>query len=164
MIAWVAFELLRFSWLWGFWGFPNFWEIDNLQTSAQLLTKGLDFKKIFINNTRFFNHTKFQTILTIQSYFTETSIKIYILKFCKNISRHIVILWVTFGHDIVYRFWVIKIFLFLGSVLFWSVKCTSVQKRLEQYVFLLFLTHWEFQKCITLACNQKFAPTQFFEH
>ena len=80
-------------------------------------------------------------------------------KLCKNISRHIDILWAKFSHDIIYSFWVI---LFLETALFSSVKCISVQKNWKS-MFFLFLTHWEFQKCIILVSNKKFARTHFFE-
>ena len=71
--------------------------------------------------------------------------------------------WINFGIHVSYHYWDIANFLFLGSILIKSVKCTIAWKKIEQYVFLL-LTRYYFQKSITFASNQKLAWIYFLEH
>ena len=51
------------------------------------------------------------------------------LKLCKNVSYHNNNMYVKFRWNSNNSFWVIKIFLLLGSVLFWSEKCISIRKK-----------------------------------
>ena len=139
VIGVVVLELLQFF---PFWRFLTFETLIIYKPADKFWPSGL----ISIKPSQMMSYTKFFNQKNIKQFWQfihilQTRIKIYLLvcklslwprrylKLCKNISCHIELLWVKFGHYIVYSFWVIKIFLLLGSVLFWSVKCTSVLKK-----------------------------------
>ena len=113
----------------------NFWPINPIFMKLSQMI-------YFISLYKF---AKFQTILIFETDFTDQSLKtrcgptwrhknlkLHEIVFCYMGNMH-----VQFHQNSNNSFWIIKIFLILGSVPFWSVKCTCVRKKIGNHAYFL---------------------------